>query len=151
MPRFVWFMLLCLIAPSLLLVGCSQNRTVEGMVHYKIVTAMNDRVYTIIALNGPPGEAPPIVVDVGEEKIKNCFPSEGNLVVDNSTEAVIEQFYTKVDYLVSIHISSGKDYKYYLSYHADQETFNKLVVGTRVKVETLATDTGPKIARIVTG
>lgn len=149
MPRFAWFVLLCLIAPSLLTVGC-QNRTVEGTVNYKMVTAMNDRVYTIIADSGLSDEVPTIIVNVDEEEIKSCFPSEGNLAVDDSTEAVIEKFYTKLDYLVSIHLLSGEKYNYFLSYHVDQETFNRLEVGTRVKVETTATDTGPKISRIVT-
>ena len=141
-------LLLCLMALSLLPLGCSQGGIVEGEVHYKMVTGMKDRVYVILVVNEPTDGEPSIVVNV-EEEIRNCFPSEGNLVVDNNTEKVIEGFYTRIDYIVSLDLVGGEEHIYYQAYRADREDFNRLTVGSKVKVNTEPSDTGPRIISIV--
>jgi len=143
---------LSLMLLSVLPSGCSQGGVVEGEVHYKFVTGMQDRRYFIIVRNEPTDGQPSIVFDpAAEEEIRRCFPSEGNLVVDNYTEAQIEVFYTRIEYIVSLHLASGDEvkYSYYQACKANREDFNKLVVGSRVIVETQPSDIGPVITRIV--
>jgi hypothetical protein len=147
-------LLLCLMALSLLPLSCSQGGRVEGVVHYKTVSGMKDRVYTILVTNEPTdtdGEPsiPSIVVHVEESDIRRCFRSEGDLVVDNSTEKIIEEFYTRVDYVVSLHIMSGNEYTYYQACRADREDFNQLKVGSIVTVDTIPSSEGPRITGIV--
>jgi hypothetical protein len=144
-------LLLSLAVLGILPSGCSQGGIVEGEVHYKIVTGMKDLLYVVIATNAPTDGAPSITVgdEVVEEEIKSCFPSEGNLVVDNSSEMQIERFYTRVYYVVSIHVTSGNNYKYYEACRTSREIFNELPMGARVKVETQHSDIGPSIIRIV--
>ena len=143
--------LLCLLALSLLpLGGCSQGGVVEGEVRYKYVTGMQDRRYFIIILNGPSDDQPPLVFDPSaSDAIKNCFKeSDTNLVVDNTTEEQLKALYKRLYYMVSIHITSGSHY-YDQSFHAERATFNEMQLGTTVKVDTEASDIGPKILRIV--
>jgi len=70
-------------------------------------------------------------------------------VVDNSSEMQIERFYTRVYYVVSIHVMSGNKYKLYEACRTSREIFNELPMGARVKVETQHSDIGPSIIRIV--
>jgi len=143
-------MLLCLVALSLLPLGCSQGGIAEGEVRYKMVTGMKDRLYFIIVRNEPIDGQPSIVFNTdAEEAIKNCFPSTGNLTVDNSTEKQIEAFYTRIDYMVSIQLMSGQKDEYYQAFRADREDFNSMTIGSRVKVDTLPSSEGPRIVRIV--
>ena len=142
---------MCLLALSLLpLGGCSQGGVVEGEVRYKYVTGMQDRRYFIIILNGPSDDQPPLVFDPSaSDAIKNCFKeSDTNLVVDNTTEEQLKALYKRLYYMVSIHITSGSHY-YDQSFHAERATFNEMQLGTTVKVDTEASDIGPKILRIV--
>jgi hypothetical protein len=141
--------LLCLLALSLLPVSCAQGGEVEGEVLYKYVTGMQDRRYFVIVLNEPTDDQPSIVFDESaSEEIKQCFPAAGNLAVDNATEDQIEEFYDRLYYVVTIHISSGSHY-YNQAYRTEREIFNQLQLGARVKVETEASDIGPKILQIV--
>jgi hypothetical protein len=144
--------LLCLVALSLLPLGCSQGGTVAGEVRYKMITGMKVPLYFIIVRNEPTDGEPSIVFDkAAEEEIKTCFPSTstGNLTVDNSTEKQIEAFYTRIDYIVSIQLMSGERDKYYQAFRADREDFNKMAVGSRVRVDTIPSSEGPRIVRIV--
>ena len=142
--------LLCLVALSLLPLGCSQGGTVAGEVRYKMITGMKVPLYFIIVRNEPTDGQPSIVVDTAaEEELKGCFPLAGNLMVDNSTEKQIEAFYTRIDYIVSIQLMSGERDKYYQAFRADREDFNKLTVGSRVRVDTIPSSEGPRIVRIV--
>jgi len=142
--------LLCLVALSLLPLGCSQGGTVAGEVHYKMITGMKVPLYFIIVRNEPTDGEPSIVFDrAAEEEIKGCFQLAGNLMVDNSTEKQIEAFYTRIDYIVSIQLMSGERDKYYQAFRADREDFNKMTVGSRVRVDTIPSSEGPMIVRIV--
>jgi len=142
--------LLCLLALSVLPLGCSQGGILECEIHYKYVTGMKDRLYFIIVTNEPSDSQPSIVFDpTAEEEIKAVLPSAGNLVVDDSSATLIETFYTNVFYTVSIHVMSGNDYKYYQSCRTTREIFNELTMGARMKVETEPSDVGPKIVSIV--
>jgi hypothetical protein len=142
---------LCLLALSLLpLGGCSQGGVVEGEVHYKYVTGMQDRRYFIIVLKGPSDGQPPLVFDTSaNDAIRNSFKeSDTNLVVDNATEEQIAASYDRIYYQVTIHITSGSHY-YEQAYRTEREIFNEIQLGTAVKVDTEASDIGPKILRIV--
>ena len=141
--------LLCLLALALVPTGCSQGGPVEGEVQYKYVTGMQDRRYFIIVRNEPADGQPSIVFhETAEEAVKLCFPAEGNLVVDNATEEQIEAFYDRLYYMVTLHISSGSHY-YNQAYRTDRDIFNELQLGAKVKVDTEASDIGPKILSIV--
>jgi len=130
--------------------GCSQGGIEEGEVRYKMVTGMKDVQYFIIVRNEPADGQPSIVFNADtEEEIKNCFSSTGNLTVDNSTEKQIEAFYTRIDYMVSIQLMSGEKDDYWQAFRADREDFNKLTIGSRVKVDTLPSDEGPRILGIL--
>ena len=141
--------LLCLLALSLVPTGCAQGGPVEGEVQYKYVTGMQDRLYFIIVRNEPADGQPSIVFDkTVNEAIRQCFPAAGNLVVDNSTEEQIEAFYDRLYYVVTLHITSGSHY-YNQAYRTDREIFNEMQIGAKVKVDTEASDIGPRILRIV--
>ena len=141
--------LLCLLSLSLLPVGCAQGGEVEGEVRYKYVTGMQDRRYFIIIRNEPTDGQPAIVFDKdADEAVKRCFPSAGDLVVDNATEDQIEAFYDHLYYMVTLHITSGSHY-YNQAYRTDREIFNEMQLGAKVKVDTEASDIGPKILRIL--
>jgi hypothetical protein len=141
--------LLCIVAVSLLPTSCAQGGPVEGEVRYKYVTGMQDRLYFIIVRNEPSDGQPSIVLDkAADESIRQCFPAAGNLVVDNSTEERIEAFYDRLYYMVSIYISSGSHY-YYQAFRTEREDFNEMQLGDSVKVDTEASDIGPRILRIV--
>ena len=145
-------LLLSLMVLSVLPSGCSQGGIVEGEVHYKMITGMKVPLYFIIVRNEPTDGEPSIVFDkAAEEEIKTCFPSTstGNLTVDNSTEKQIEAFYTRIDYIVSIQLMSGERDKYYQAFRADREDFNKMTVGSRVRVDTIPSSEGPRIVGIV--
>jgi hypothetical protein len=141
--------LLCLLALSLLpLGGCSQGGVVEGEVRSKYVTGMQDRAYFIIVRNEPADGPPSIVFDKeADGAVRRCFPAAGSLVVDNATEEQIEAFYDRLYYVVSVYISSGSHY-YYQAFRTEREIFNELEFGSAVKVDTEASDIGPKITRI---
>jgi hypothetical protein len=150
MSKFTRLVLVCIMTLSLLWVGCSQKRTVEGVVYYKTVSGMKGLLFCSIARNGASDGVPFILVDAEEQALKDWFPSEGDLVVDNSTEMRIDEFYTKVVYMVSIHVmTTDGEYRYYLAYNASRGIFNELQVGAKVKLETSPTDNGPTIVRIV--
>jgi hypothetical protein len=141
--------LLCLLALGLVPTGCSQGGEVEGEVRYKYVTGMQDRLYFIIVRNEPADGQPSIVFDKeADEAVRQCFPAAGNLVVDNSTAEQIEAFYDRLYYMVSIYISSGSHY-YYQAFRTEREVFNEMQLGNSVRVDTEASDIGPKILRIV--
>jgi hypothetical protein len=141
--------LLCLLALSLLPLGCAQGGEVTGEVRYKYVTGMQDRSYFIIVRNEPADGPPSIVFDKeADEAVRRCFPATGSLVVDNATEKQIEAFYDRLYYVVSVYISSGSHY-YYQAFRTEREIFNELEFGTAVKVDTEASDIGPKILSIV--
>lgn len=141
--------LLCIVALSLLPLGCKQGGPVEGEVRSKYVTGMQDRFYFIIVRNVPADGQPSIVFDKdADEAVRQCFPAAGSLVVDNATEEQIEAFYDRLYYMVSIYISSGSHY-YYQAFRTEREIFNELQMGAKVKVETEASDIGPKILRII--
>ncbi len=143
-------LLLSLVVLSIMPSGCSQGGIAEGEVRYKMVTGMKDVLYFIIVRNEPTDGEPSIVFNTdAEEAIKNCFPSTGNLTVDNSTEKQIEAFYTRIDYMVSIQLMSGEKDDYWQAFRADREDFNKLTIGSRVKVDTLPSDEGPRILGIL--
>ena len=143
-------LLLSLMVLSVLPSGCSQGGIVEGEVHYKMITGMKVPLYFIIVRNEPSDGQPSIVVDTAaEEEIKECFRLAGNLMVDNSTEKQIEAFYTSIDYIVSIQLMSGERDKYYQAFRADREDFNKMTVGSRVRVDTIPSSEGPRIREIV--
>jgi hypothetical protein len=130
--------------------GCSQGGIAEGEVRYKMITGMKDVLYFIIVRNEPADGQPSIVFNADtEEEIKNCFPSTGNLTVDNSTEKQIDAFYTRIDYMVTIQLMSGEKDDYSQAFRADREDFNKLTIGSRVKVDTLPSSEGPRIVGIV--
>lgn len=140
---------LCLLAVGLLPSSCAQGGPVEGEVQYKYVTGMQGRLYFIIVRNVPTDGQPSIVFDKeADEAIRRCFPAAGNLVVDNATEEQIEEFYDRLYYMVTIHITSGSHY-YNQAYRTEREIFNELQIGAKVKVDTEASDIGPKILRIV--
>jgi hypothetical protein len=141
--------LLCLFALSLLpLGGCSQGGVVEGEVLYKYVTGMQDRRYFIIVLNGPTDGQPSIVFDKSaSEEIRQCFPPAGELMVNNAAEDQIESLYDHLYYVVTIHITSGSHY-YNQAYRTEREIFNEMQLRDRVKVNTEASDIGPKILSI---
>jgi hypothetical protein len=144
------FLLLSLMVLGVLPSGCSQGGILECEIHYKYVTGMKDRLYSIIVTNEPADSQPSIVFDpTAEEEIKESLPSAGNLVVDDSSATLIETLYTNVFYTVSIRVMSGNDYKYYQSCRTSREIFNELLMGTRMKVEMEPSDVGPKIVRIV--
>jgi len=144
--------LLCLLALSLLPSGCEQGGPVEGEVRYKYVTGMKGPLYFIIVRNEPADSQPSqpsIVFDkAADEAVRRCFPAAGNLVVDNSTEEQIEAFYDRLYYMVTLHITSGNHY-YNQAYRTEREIFNELQLGAKVKVDTEASDIGPKILSIV--
>jgi hypothetical protein len=141
--------LLCLLALSLFPLSCSQGGPVEGEVQYKYVTGMQDRRYYIIVLNEPSDGQPSIVFDKdADEAVRKCFPSAGDLVVDNATEDQIEAFYDRLYYIVTLRITSGSHY-YNQAYHTEREVFNEMQLGDSVKVVTEASDIGPKILRLV--
>ena len=141
--------LLCLLALSLVPTGCTQGGEVEGEVRYKYVTGMQDRGYFIIVRNEPADSQPSIVLDeAADEAVRRCFPAAGNLVVDNATEEQIEAFYDRLYYVVTLHITSGNHY-YNQAYRTEREIFNEMQLGDSVKVDTEASDIGPKILRIV--
>jgi hypothetical protein len=146
-------LLLSLILLSVLPSGCTQGGILECKIHYKYVTGMKDRLYFIIVTNQPSDSQPSIVFDpTAEEEIKAALaalPSAGDLVVDDSSAALIEAFYTNVFYTVSIDVMSGNNHKYYQSCRTSREIFNELTIGARIKVETEPSDVGPKITRIV--
>lgn len=144
-------LLLLIVILSLLPLGCQQGGTVEGVVYHKMVTGrIEERIYTIIVRNELTKNGDlSIVIGAEEEEIRACFPSEGNLVVDDMSERQIEAFYTRIDYNVSIHVMSGNRYKYYRGCRTDRETFNQLIVGTKVKLETKPTTKGPWIVSII--
>jgi len=142
-------MLLCLLALSLVPIGCTQGGIVEGEVRSKYVTGMQDRGYFIIVRNEPADGQPSIVFDTSAtEEIRQCFPAAGDLVVDNVTEERIEASYDRLYYMVSIYISSGSHY-YYQAFRTEREDFNEMQLGDSVKVDTEASDIGPRILRIV--
>jgi hypothetical protein len=141
-------LLLSLILLSVLPSGCTQGGILECKIHYKYVTGMKDRLYFIIVTNNP--TEPSIEFDpTAEEEIRAALPSAGDLVVDDSSAALIEAFYTNVFYTVSIDVMSGNNHKYYQSCRTSREIFNELTIGARIKVETEPSDVGPKITRIV--
>lgn len=141
--------LLCIVALTLLPLGCKQGGPVEGEVQYKYVTGMQDRLYFIIVRNEPADGQPSIVFDkAADEVIRQCFPAAGNLVVDNATEEQIEVFYDRLYYMVTLHITSGSHY-YNQAYRTEREIFNELQIGAKVKVDTEASDIGPRILRII--
>ena len=144
--------LLCLLALSLVPTGCAQGGPVVGEVRYKYVTGMQDRGYFIIVRNEPADSQPSqpsIVFDkAADEAVRRCFPAAGNLVVDNATEEQIEAFYDRLYYVVTLHITSGNHY-YNQAYRTEREIFNEMQLGDSVKVDTEASDIGPKILRIV--
>jgi hypothetical protein len=143
-------LVLSLMLLSVLPSSCSQGGILDCEIHYKYVTGMKDRLYFIIVTNQPSDSQPSIVFDpTAEDEIKASLPSEGNLVVDDSSATLIETFYTNVFYTVSVHVMSGNDYKYYKSCRTTREIFNELTMGARMKVETEPSDVGPKITRIV--
>lgn len=143
-------LLLSLMVLSLLPLGCSQGGILECEIHYKNVAGMKDLLYFIIVTNEPSDSQPSIVFDpTAEEEIKAALPSAGNLVVDDSSAALIDTFYENVYYTVSIRVMSGNDYKYYQSCRTTREIFNEMTIGTRMKVETEPSDVGPEIVRIV--
>ena len=143
-------LLLCLVVLGVLPSGCSQGGRAEGEVRYKMITGMKVPLYFIIVRNEPTDGQPSIIFDTAaEEEIKQCFPSTGNLMVDNSTEKQIEAFYTRIDYMVTLQLMSGERDEYYQAFRADREDFNKLTVGSRVKVDTIPSSEGPRIVRIV--
>lgn len=141
--------LLCLLAISLLPTGCSQGGIVEGEVRYKYVTGMQDRRYYFIVRNEPGDGQPSIILDKeADEAVRRCFPPSGNLVVDNATEQQIEAFYDHLYYMVTLHITSGSHY-YNQAYRTNREIFNRMELGAKVKVDTEASDIGPRILRII--
>lgn len=143
-------LLLSFVVLGLLPSGCSQGGIAEGEVRYKMITGMQDRLYFVIVRNEPTdGELTIVFNTDAEEEIRNCFPSTGNLTVDNSTEKQIEAFYTRIDYMVSIQLMSGEKNDYSQAFRADREDFNKLTIGSRVKVDTLPSSEGPRIVGIV--
>jgi hypothetical protein len=143
-------LVLSLMVLAVLPSGCSQGGILECEIHYKYVTGMKDRLYFIIVTNQPSDSQPSIVFDpTAEDEIKASLPSEGNLVVDDSSATLIETFYTNVFYTVSIDVMSGNNHKYYQSCRTTREIFNELTMGARMKVETEPSDVGPKITRIV--
>ena len=143
-------LLLSLLVLGVLPSGCSQGGVLDCEIHYKLVTGMKDRLFFIIVTNQPSDSEPSIVFDpAAEEEIKESLPSAGNLEVDDSSSALIETLYTNVFYVVSIHVMSGNDYKYYQSCRTTREIFNELTMGARMKVESEPSDVGPKIVRIV--
>ena len=137
---------LCLLALSLLpLSGCAQGGVVEGEVRYKYVTGMQDRRYFIIVRNVPTDGDPSIVFDKdADDAVRRCFPASGNLLVDNATEDQIEAFYDHLYYVVTVHISSGSHY-YNQAYRTEREIFNEMQLGEKVRIDTEASDIGPKI------
>jgi hypothetical protein len=140
--------LFLIVALSPLLVSCDQSGSVQGIVNYKMVTAQKDRPTFTIVLNGPPGGEPAVIVNVSDKAIIKDFPPDppdDNLVVDNSSLADIQKSYSKINYLVSIDVRSGEKHQYYLGCHTDQDTFNELKLGSRVKVEIVPSSTGPEI------
>lgn len=141
--------LLCLLALSLLQLGCSQGGIVEGQVQYKYITGMQDRRYFIIVRNDPSDGQPAIVFDkYAPAEVRQCFPAAGNIQVDNATESQIEAFYDRIYYIVTIHITSGS-HRYYQAYRTEREIFNQMQLGSTVKVDTEPSDIGPKILSIV--
>jgi hypothetical protein len=141
--------LLGLLALSLLQFGCVQGGEVSGEVRYKYVTGMQDRRYFIIVRNEPADGQPSIVLDKeAAAAIRQCFAAAGNLAVDNATEEQIEAFYDHLYYVVTIHITSGSHY-YNQAYRTEREIFNEMQLGEKVKVDTEASDIGPKILRIM--
>ncbi len=143
-------LLLSIVVLGVLPSGCSQGGIVEGEVRYKMVTGMKERLYFIIVRNEPTDGEPSIVFNaVAEQEIRDCFPSAGDLVVDNTSEKQIEAFYTRIDYIVTLHLMSGEKDEYYQAFRADRGDFNKLTIGSRVKVDTLPSSEGPRIVGIV--
>lgn len=141
--------LLCLLALGLLPFGCEQGGPVGGEVRYKYLTGMQDRLYFIIVRNEPADGQPSIVFDkTVDETIRQCFPAAGNLVIDDAAQEQIEAFYDHLYYMVSIHVTSGSR-RYDQAFRTEREIFNKLQMGATVKVETEASDIGPKILRII--
>ncbi|MBN2099473.1 MAG: hypothetical protein JW753_07755 [Dehalococcoidia bacterium] len=129
--------------------GCTQGGVVEGEVRYKYVTGMQDRRYFIIVMNEPSDGQPSIVLDKeAPEAVRECFTAAGNLAVDNATEEQIEASYDHLYYVVTIHITSGSHY-YNQAYRTEREIFNEMQLGDSVKVDTEASDIGPKILRIM--
>jgi hypothetical protein len=143
-------LLLSLVVLSVLPSGCSQGGIAEGEVRYKMITGMKDVLYFIVVRNEPTDGEPSIVFNTDTEAaIKNCFQSTGDLMVDNSTEKQIEAFYTRIDYMVTIQLMSGEKDDYCQAFRADREDFNKLTIGSRVRVDTLPSSEGPRIVGIV--
>lgn len=142
--------LLCLLALCLLPAGCAQGGEVEGKVCYKYVTGMQDRRYFIIIRNEPTDNQPSIVFDeYAPAEIRQCFqPPSGNLVVDNSTEQVIGVSYDRIYYIVTIHLTSGSHH-YYQAYRTPRDIFNEMQLNQVVKVDTEASNIGPKITAVI--
>jgi hypothetical protein len=140
---------LCLLALSLLPTGCAQGGVVKGEVQYKYVTGMQDVRYFIIAINEPSDGQPSIALDKDTpEAVSERFPAAGNLEVDNATLEQIEAFYDRLYYVVTLHITSGSHY-YNQAYRTEREIFNEMQLGDTVKVDTEASDIGPKILGFV--
>ncbi|MDM8000265.1 MAG: hypothetical protein QUS33_09760 [Dehalococcoidia bacterium] len=141
--------LMCLLAISFLPAGCSQGGLVEGEVRYKYVTGMQDRRYYIIVRNEPGDGLPSIILDKeAPAEVRQCFAPQGNLIVDNATEDQIEVFYDRLYYMVTLHITSGSHY-YNQAYRTERDIFNRMELGAKVKVDTEASDIGPRILRII--
>ena len=142
--------LLCLAVLGSLFSSCSQGGVVEGEVRYKMVTGMQDRRYFII-VRSDPGNGPPGIVfeDTTEDIIRGCFPSTGDLVVDDATLGHIDALYDHICYMVTLHLLSGEQYTYYQACRTERDLFNQLKVGSRVKLDTEPSDVGPLITRIV--
>ncbi len=142
--------LLCLAALSLLPCGCSQGGPVAGEVTYKAVGGMQDRRWFIIVRNEPADGQLLIRFDpTAEDAIRQCFPAQGDLVVDDTALEHIEASYGRISYTVTLHLMSGEEYEYYQACRAERDIFNQLRVGDRVEVDTEPSDVGPLITAII--
>jgi hypothetical protein len=143
------FVLPFVIALSLVSVGCSQSGTAEGVVEYKAIYGLVGKSYSAIVVAGSPDGMPHIVVY--DEAVKDCLPSEGDLVVSDSLERRIEDLgYTKVEYIVSVRIlSQGRPSQYLSGFRTNVQIFNDTKLGGKINFRYSPSKLGPEIVGLL--
>jgi hypothetical protein len=143
------FVLLFVIVSSLLLVGCSQSGTAEGIVDYKAIYGMMGKSYYAIVVAGSPDGTPYIVAYDGE--LKGYLPSEGDLVVSDSLEKQIEERgYTNLDYIISVRtLSEGRPSQHLSGFYTNLQVFNEAKLGGKIKFEYSPSRLGSEIVRFL--
>ena len=136
--------LLFVLVSSILLVGCSQGSTVEGVVDHKMVEGVKGSTQCSLLLSrtGVDGTPENSVYDDG---FQACFPVRGELVVSEGVENQMKAVYSDFVYHVMVRKSPGDN----LDCYASREIFNRMRLGATVKFQVSESSGVPRIVRII--